>query len=683
MSYGLTGHRRTPTADKPLRDELLSIERLEERAKALAARFTVDPSPRRLSRSVFPRFRENARILNEAYRTLAQDVHQGAFVTPPGEWILDNFHLVTSELLDVRRNMPRGYYRQLPTLAPRELAGHARMYTLAVELIRHSDSRLDRHQLVRFLNSFQTVAPLTIGELWAWPSMLRLALIENLRRLAQEVLEARDARQAADAYVARFDTTGQAAGPDLASALPRPISCACSSACASTGLRLSPVRATVENHLAAQNLTSEDAIRSEHQRQAAAQVSVANVITSLRLCSTLDWSHHFEAVSLVERVLQRDPAGVYGSMDFLSRDRYRQAVEELADPTGEAQLRVGLRAVESARQAADAGSPADRAAHVGHHLIGKGRPDLETDVAYRPRLGRRVKRVIFAHATAAYLGAIGLLSALLIGVGVAYLRSLGTPPAGQVWVALLLLLPASELAIAFVQFMSARLAPPRRLPRLDWQGGVPERAQTMVVVPTLLTSVLQVEELLEHLEVVALGNLDARIHFAILSDFTDALARDMPGDEAILSAARDGDRGAQHPLRRRTRRSLLPLPPGPALERAGRDVDGMGAQAGQDRGVQPPVAWRHRHDLRRADRRRIDPPRHPLLHHPRYRHAVAARRGEEAHRHHQPSAQRPALRRRRGPRHRGVRDPAAAGQRDHGQCRRFALRSPVRGPHRR
>src|SRR5207247_1082707 len=143
---------------------------------------------------------------------------------------------------------------------------------------------------------------------------------------------------------------------------------------------LAAVRDAVDAHLAAQEMTSEDAIRSEHQRQAATQVSVANAITSLRLCATLDWSQYFEAVSLIERVLQRDPAGAYGGMDFLSRDRDREAVEELAEPTGEAQLRVALRAVESARQATESGQSADRAAHVGHHLIGKGRSDLETDV---------------------------------------------------------------------------------------------------------------------------------------------------------------------------------------------------------------------------------------------------------------------------------------------------------------
>lgn len=538
--FRLLGSRAPHPAEKPLRDELLSIERLEERARALAAGFTLDPNPRRAARNVLPRFEDNARVLREAYITMADDVHRGEFVTPAAEWLLDNFHLVASEVLDVRRNLPPGYYRELPKLALRELAGHARVYALAEEIIRHSDSRLDRQQLVRFMNSFQAVAPLTIGELWAWPSMLKLALIENLRRLAEETLEARAAVRAADAYVARVDAAGHGKPPPLPKHLHTGYVLQLLQRLREYGPRLSAVRAAVNTHLSAQHMASEDAIRSEHQRQAAAQVSVANVITSLRLCSALDWSQYFEAVSLVERVLQRDPAGAYGSMDFLSRDRYRQAVEELSEPTGEAQLDVALRAVERARQAVESGQAADRAAHVGYYLIGKGRPDLETAVAFRPRFGRRVRRFIFAHATAVYLGSIGLLTALPLGLGLAYLHD----QRSSLWVraaaALLLLLPASEVAIAFVQRLVARWVPPRRLPRLEFPAGIPDNARTMVVVPTLLTSVPAVARLIEHIEVLALGNLDPRIHFAILSDFVDAPAREMPEDEAILSAARAG-----------------------------------------------------------------------------------------------------------------------------------------------
>ena len=538
-SWPFGGGRRTAPSAEPFRDELLSIERLEERARALAARFTVDPS-RRVARSVFPRFDDNARLLRHAYRALAADVHRGEFVTPAAEWLLDNYHLVDAEIRVVRQNLPRGYYRELPKLAARELAGSARVYSLAVELIRHSDSRLDRQQLARFLDGFQAIAPLTIGELWAWPSMLKLALIENLRRLAEETLEARAARRAADAYVARMDAAGEAALPPLPRVLHAAQVVQLLQRVREYGPRLSAFHRDLDAHLARGGTTAEEAIRREHQREAATQVSVANAITSLRLCSDIDWPQFVESVSLVERVLQRDPAGVHGRMEFLSRDRYRQAVEELAERTGEAQVRVALRAVESARQVAEVQGPAARAAHVGHHLIGKGRRDLEADLAWRPGPLRGLRRLAFAHAPLLYLAAIAAATAGLVAAGTLYVRLAGGSLRAEVGAALLLVLPASELAIGLIQRLAARLAPPRRLPRLDLGSGIPDDARTLVVVPTLLSSVAGVQALLEHVEVLALGNLDPRIHFAILGDFADAPTRETPEDGPILAAARDG-----------------------------------------------------------------------------------------------------------------------------------------------
>ncbi|MCU1381588.1 MAG: glycosyltransferase 36 [Acidobacteria bacterium] len=532
--------RAATAGEKPFRDELLSIERLEERALSLAASFTIDPSPRRRARAIFSRFSDNARVLRHAYRTLADDVRKGQPITAAAEWLLDNFHLVTSEIRDVRQHLPGSYYRQLPALASREHSGHTRIYAMAVELVRHSDSRIDRQQLAVFINSYQRVAPLTIGELWAWPSMLKLALIENLRRLAIETLAARQARLDADAYVAQVEgRTG-----DLAATLPPTLDITfvvqLLHRLREYGLRLSSILSAVEAHLAARETTPEAAIRGEHQHQAANQVSVANAVTSLRLCSAIDWRQYVESVSLVEQVLQRDPAGAYGRMDFLSRDRQRQAVEELATSSGDAQVRVALRAVESARQAAAAGTSADRAAHVGYHLIDRGRPELEIDVAYRPRIAKRIRRTVFAHATPLYLGAIALMTAMLIAAAASYAQHEGASVRALVAIALLLLIPAADMAIAIAQRVVAAAIPPRRLSRLDFSERVPDSARTMVVVPTLLTSTDGVAALLEHVEVLALGNLDPRIHFAILGDFTDADAHDRLDDAPILAAARDG-----------------------------------------------------------------------------------------------------------------------------------------------
>ena len=528
------------SSEKPFRDELLSSERLEDRALALAAAFTIDPSPRRRARNIFPRFADNARVLRDAYRTLADDVRAGQSITSAAEWLLDNFHLLTSEIRDIRQHLPGAYYRQLPALASREQAGSARIYAMAVELVRHSDSRIDRQQLAVFLNCYQRVAPLTIGELWAWPSMLKLALIENLRRLAAETLQSRQERLNADAYIARVEAEAADAARPLPADPHSSFVVQLLHRLREYGPRLPSVRAAVDEHLAQRETSAEAAIRHEHQHQAANQVSVANAVTSLRLCSTIDWRKYIESVSLVEQVLQRDPAGAYGRMDFLSRDRQRQAVEELATASGDAQVRVASRAIESARQAAAAASPADRAAHVGYHLIDRGRRNLETDVAYRPRLANRLRRIVFEHPTLLYLGPIAAMTALLLSGWARYAWHHGISTRGLVPLLFLLLFPATDIAIAIAQRVITWAIPPRRLPRLDFSEGVPANARTMVAVPTLLASTDAVASLLEHIEVLALGNLDPRIHFAILGDFVDADAQELPGDAAILEAARGG-----------------------------------------------------------------------------------------------------------------------------------------------
>src|SRR5438105_11017079 len=183
------------------------------------------------------------------------------------------------------------------------------------------------------------------------------------------------------------------------------------------------------------------------------------------------------------------------------------------------------------------GSPS---AHVGYHLVGDGRRELEMDIGYRPRPSRRLRRFVLRWPSLVYFSSISLLTAALVAVGVYYVRAHGGSRAAQIWTALLLLIPATEVAIVFLQRLFAMFIRPRRLLRLDFEHGVPPDARTMVIVPVMLTSVVDVEERLERLEVSALANSDERLHFAVLSDFTDAPQRDMPDDTALLDAAKSG-----------------------------------------------------------------------------------------------------------------------------------------------
>jgi len=522
----------------PLHGELLGLEQLEERARSLAAGFTLARDPRRGRLDSLRRLADDARALRHAYRTLAGDVRRGESFVPAGEWLLDNFHLVEGQIREVRHHLPEHYYAELPKLATRELAGMARVHAMAVELLRSSDARLDLQRLTRFMNAYQTVAPLGMGELWAWPSMLKLALIEHIRRLADELLASRAARLDVNRYVAGFEPARAHGGLQP---LPDVIHVAfvdhLLQRMREYGAGAFGLRKQLEERLSAADTTVEDAVRAEHQHQAMSHISMGNSITSLRLCATLDWNRYVEHVSLVEQILQRDPSGTYARMEFASRDRYRHAVEDLADPTGEAQVRVALRAIESARQAAEQTEPASRASHVGYHLIGPGRHELEIDVAYRPRLRQRVRRLLFAHATLFYLGSIALLTTLGLALAIVMARMAQAPGWMLAWVGAVALLPAIEFAVALVQRVVHRIARPRPLPRLDLRGGVPESARTMVIVPTFITSVDGARALVDRLEVHALGNIDRHVHFALLTDFPDAPTERVPGEEAALEAA--------------------------------------------------------------------------------------------------------------------------------------------------
>src|SRR4030095_608989 len=111
-----------------------------------------------------------------------------------------------------------------------------------------------------------------------------------------------------------------------------------------------PVMSWLEKRLPA-GTNIEQVVHSEHQRQAAAQVTVGNIITSMRLLSTLDWQEFFEKVSLIDPLLGQDPAGVYSQMEFASRDRYRHVIERISKRANSDEIEIARTALELAAKA--------------------------------------------------------------------------------------------------------------------------------------------------------------------------------------------------------------------------------------------------------------------------------------------------------------------------------------------
>ncbi|MBR9988630.1 MAG: hypothetical protein KFH98_02685, partial [Gemmatimonadetes bacterium] len=535
----------------PLRGELLGTDQLAEKARSVARKQRLAVKARgREAAPLLVRLTETRRILRRTHALLAGSAERDVDVGPAGEWLLDNYYVVQEHIREVIETLPRSFYRELPELEAGLLAGYPRVYELAITLISHSEGRVDVDNLELFVSAFQDVSPLSIGELWALPAMLRLALIESVRRMALRTTQRMQEIERAEEWATRLETALGEGASAHAAAL---------DAFVRSHPPLTPVfvsrlmqklrlmqgsylpLAQIEQWISDRALNAEEATARSTQHLALTQVMMAHSITSLRIIAHLDWRSFVEGQSAMDAVLRSDPAGYYARMTFGTRDRYRHVVERIARHTGQTEDAVAHRAVDLARQGDDIGGTQPWRRHVGYHLIDDGLPILEAQSGYRPGLGEVAHRWVLRHPNLVFVGGVlaGTIAAL------AAVLWLGGPPARTVWLAVLVLgiIPASDIAISVVNQLVTAFLPPRVLPKLDLhRSGIPAEYRTVVVIPTLFGSVAAVHEALDNLEVQFLANRETNLHFAVLSDFTDAAQENMDGDDAIVAAAAEGVR---------------------------------------------------------------------------------------------------------------------------------------------
>ena len=522
----------------------LPLEQLESRARQLAAEHGVTggSGPRR---ELLARVEKNAARLEHIYKKLSEEGSSRTAETPSEEWLRDNHYVVRAQFLEIRRNLPRKYYEELPTLTEGRWRRYPRVYVFARDFVTHTAGRFNHESLRRFADAYQEVTPLTIGELWAIPIMLRLALVENLCSLAVQTLRARQEREAARTFAA-----------SLLQAVEKGQSAVAGAAKASStflveilhNLRDQSVASTaawrwLQTRLTAQGQSPDELLRVEQQREAIDQLSIANIINTMRVLSALDWPTFVESVSRVERILRRDPAAAYADMDRPTRDRYRKSVEQLARRSEVDELAIAERVVELAERAQRERPDADRSHHVGYYLISRGRFELEKAVAYPPTASERISRLAFRYPALGYLGTLAITTAVFETSILLYARNNGASLLMMVLVGLVTIIPISELALSFLNTILTTIIPPRPLPKLALHNGVPPELRTIVAVPTILSSAARVRELIDALEVRSLANHDENIWFALLGDVPDADTDTLDADREVIDLASESITG--------------------------------------------------------------------------------------------------------------------------------------------
>ncbi len=529
-----------------MRAELFSIEQLKRHAVTLGKQHRIDP--RAGADRLLPRLADNARVLLSAYNVVTAAATPGHRTVPTEAWLLDNFYLIEQQIGLARRHLPRGYSRQLPRLADGHSAGFPRIYDLALELISHMDGRVDSDNVTQFVAAYQTLEPLKLGELWAVPIMLQLALLENLRRVGVRIAQRREefdtAVTWADRMLAAAETDpkrliqllAEFAHADIP--LTAPFVEEFYDRLQAQGPAMAFVQTWVEQKLLEQGVTATALSEAAGRMAAANQISIANSIGSLRFIGAMDWKLYVESLSVVEKTLREDPAEMHDRQDFATRDRYRHIIEDLARGAGQGEPAVAREAIGLAQAAAARSGRQDRTAHVGYYLVDRGRQRLERVLACRPSLATRLQRGSQQVRLPLYLGSILLLTLLTMAGALALLDGQAAPDWWYWGLAIIGTIAASALAIALVNLAVTLFVPPRPLPRLDFSQGIPFAHRSMVIVPTLLGSRQEVDQLLEALEIRYLGNRDPNLYFALLTDFRDASEQTLPEDVALLAHAR-------------------------------------------------------------------------------------------------------------------------------------------------
>lgn len=522
--------------------EPLTIDALNEHAKELASSLKEVAYKKSWKVPLLKNLRQCEKSLNEIRHVVSEAEFVEQTITLAAEWLLDNTYVIQGNIEEVLRNLPEKFYHELPKVLNGPMAGLPRVYVIAKDMVQYTGNRLDRENIIAYLKSYQMVCPLTIGELWVLPLMLRLRLIECLNFLALDI--DRRLREGENACfwgnrllnVSRREPERlKAFLEDLQEEQKHP-----SSHFAEELIdhlydeeKIIPlVRQWLKNEL---HEDLHEVIKEEQLRKTTEQVFLSNAIVSLITLSQLSWRDIFEQVSPVDQILNEDPCGVYSKMDFNSRDNYRHAIEILAKGSHHSEEEIADHILQMAKQ-----GEGEAATHVGYYLMDSGKLALEKAINYKPDWIHFIRRKMIMHPAAVYLGSI---VALTLGIETALAFLLHHWHAGLIPGVLLLLLslvPVSELSIQLVTATITKILQPLILSKLSFEEGIPSDLKTLVVVPSMLTTEADIHENVNQLEVHYLANSDKSLHFGLLYDYTDALQEHMPEDQHLLEIAFKG-----------------------------------------------------------------------------------------------------------------------------------------------
>ncbi|PRR78185.1 N,N'-diacetylchitobiose phosphorylase [Clostridium liquoris] len=489
------------------------------------------------------------RNIIEGYDYLNNEAKNKKKIVSAGEWLLDNLYLIQKEYKNIKNNMSGSYYENLPVIYKGVMKGYPRIYYIAKKIVYMTDGKINKENIEEFINKYQKHTLLTSGELWALPSMLKIALIQNISKVTNNIVFAQKEKDKGENLGNRLilhsdnkETLEKifreqfSFNPYFTEKLLRVLR--------DSGLENPEIYKWIDENLDMVETNTRRITIFEHQRQALFRMLMGNSITGIREASSFDWKESFEKLSYLEQVLREDPANIYSKMDFTSRDYYRQEIEKLARYMKLGETFVAKKAIECAMESKDT-EDKPYGKHVGYYIIDEGKECLKNKIGFKDKGLEKIKNVNEYRKVDYYIGFI-ILATIVLACILVYINLFNyyfMAPWQYVIGFLFLLIPISELVISITNWSINHLSKPTFIPKLEFKESIPGEYSTIVVIPTLLNSEKRVKELINDLEVYYLANNSENIYYAILGDFKDSKNEYEEQDKNIVQCGLDGIRG--------------------------------------------------------------------------------------------------------------------------------------------
>jgi len=523
-------HKDSPT---------LTRQNLIEHAANISKRHEIQPGRYSIN-YLLSRMEENYKYIATSYKRLSLYVNRKRRIPDAAEWLLDNFYIIEKQTKELRLSIQRKYFRHLPVMKSGAYRGYPRVFALVHELVSHSDSVVEQDVLIEFTTEYQKLLKLSDAEIWSLETMIRLALLQNIRRTCERIMQSaiqyeRAETVAKQLYAVRDDKAKirEIVGDNL-----RNFDVNRSNffeALIKILRNLGDCRlifAAIDKRLTSLNMSADDIVQIEHQKQAARHISLGNAVTSLRFILNLDFTEIFESLSVVEQILSTDPLGAYPKMDKDSKNYYRKNVERIAKKHSIAEVEVAKCAVSMALEYEGENA---KKRHVGYYLINQ-----ELNLPSEPSVAAKSAWYILSVVISAVVisGALGWLAYWGASAAIGYYGRLLY--GWGIWVGvaagLAALIPVSDIIINILNYIVTRGVKVTMIPKLELADGIPDDGKTLVVISTLLMNSKDARRLAEKLEVYRAANNEQNLCFGILSDFADSFEELSETDELALSA---------------------------------------------------------------------------------------------------------------------------------------------------